>query len=326
MAGFGTRLRPHTWSKPKPMMPIAGKTVLDYVLDQFASLPDPQNVEYVFIVGPNSQRIQEHMHANYPDVTVHFVVQTVMRGQSDALYLAREYLSGGPMLMAFSDTLIEADFSFLKDEKADGVALVKPVPDPRRFGVAEVNAEGRITHFVEKPQSMDNNLALAGFYYFRRGEDLMQAIEEQMARKMSLKNEYFLADAINVLLEKGVYFRPEIIETWLDAGVPDTVLETNRYLLDHRQHNSAEAAQRPGVVINPPVFVHPSAEIVNAVIGPHASIGAGCHIEDSVVRNSVLGNNTRVTRMVLEASLLGDTVQATGQVAHLNLGDHSVME
>ncbi|MFH1907584.1 MAG: sugar phosphate nucleotidyltransferase, partial [Chloroflexota bacterium] len=138
-AGWGTRMRPQTWSKPKPLIGVAGKTALDHVLDTFDSLPDPKVAEYVFIVGPylGEQQIPAFMQANYPALKAHYLVQRVMHGQSDALWLAREYLSG-PMLMVFSDTLIETDFSFLANESADGVAWVKAVPDPRRFGVAEV--------------------------------------------------------------------------------------------------------------------------------------------------------------------------------------------
>jgi glucose-1-phosphate thymidylyltransferase len=321
MAGFGTRMRPHTWSKPKSLLPLAGKTVLDYVLAQFNSVPASFNIEYVFIVGPGQQTaIEAHMRQHHPDLTVHYVVQEVMRGQSDALYLAREHLHG-PMLMAFSDTLIETDLSFLAHTDLDGIAWVKPVPDPRRFGVAEVNAEGWVTRLIEKPQDLSNNLVVVGFYYFRSGEALIEAIAEQMRRGLALRGEYFLADAINILLERGARFRTQKVDIWLDAGIPEALLETNRYLLEHGHDNSAEAAQRPGVTVVPPVYVHPEARLNNVVIGPHVSVGRGCVLESCVISNSILDEEALIRDAVLKASLLGRRARFEGSAHRLNLGD-----
>ncbi len=324
MAGLGTRMRPHTWSKPKPLIALAGRTVLDYVLEQFNSLPDPENVEYIFIVGPNQRdQVEAHMKLHHPDKNVHFVVQEKMRGQSDALYLAREYLTG-PVLMAFSDTLIETDLAVLKDCPLDGMAWVHAVPDPRRFGVAVADPQGYISKLVEKPQDVSNNLVVVGFYYFREGRELMQAIEEQVKRNVTLKNEYFLADAVNILLEQGQKFRVNPVDVWMDAGIPDALLETNRYLLEHGHDNSAEAAlAHPGAAIIPPVYIHPSAIIESSVIGPFVSLGEDCRLQQVVVQNSIIDEGAHVTQMVLDRSLLGRDVQVQGQTSRLNLGDSS---
>lgn len=322
MAGLGTRMRPHTWNKPKPLLPLAGRTVLDYVLDQFNSLPETYTVEYIFIVGAQGEQIEAYMKQYHPNKTVHCVPQLVMRGQSDALYLARQHLNG-PMLMAFSDTLIETDLSFLKNETCDGVAWVKPVPDPRRFGVAQVNSEGRINRLIEKPQDMSINLALAGFYYFRKSEELIESIVEQMQRGITLKGEYYLVDAINIMLERGIQFRAEHIETWLDAGIPETLLDTNRYLLEHEHDNSAKAADRPGVSIIPPVFIHETAQIESSIIGPHVSVGNNCRLHNVIISNSIIGDNTQLNQIILEDTLLGSRVQLEGHAAYYNLGDNS---
>lgn len=320
MAGFGTRLRPHTWSKPKPLLKVAGRAVLDHFLEQFDTVPDIFDIEYIFIVGTQGDQIKAYMDAKHPRKTVHYVTQKQMQGQSDALHQAREFLKG-PMIMVFSDTLIEVDLAFLAGEKADGVAVVKRVPDPRRFGVVEVDDRGWVNRLIEKPQDISNNLALVGFYYFRSAEALVAAIEDQMRQGITLRGEYFLADAINILLEKGDRMRVEEIETWLDAGTPDALFDTNRYYLQHGFDNSEQAA-RPGVAIIPPVYIHESAQVESAVIGPDVSLGAACRVKDAVIRNTIIDDYTSIEGMILENTLIGKNVLIQGQVQNLNVGDN----
>ncbi len=326
MAGLGTRMRPHTWSKPKPLIHVAEKTVLDYVIDQFKSAPDLKDAEYILIIGPNQrEQIEPYIHEKHPEKKVRFVVQEQMRGQSDALYLAREYLHG-PVLMAFSDTLIETNLSFLTDEKMDGVAWVKPIPDPRRFGVAEVNSAGQVTRLIEKPRDIKNNLAVVGFYYFKEGQQLIQAIEEQFKREISLKGEYFLVDAINIMIEKGAAFRTNTVDVWLDAGKPDALLETNKYLLDHGSANTQQVLDRKGITIVPPVYISPSARITSSVIGPYASISSSCEINDSIIRNSIVEEGAVINEMILENSLIGRNASIEGRAEQMNIGDDSWIE
>ncbi len=262
------------------------------------------------------------MQERHPQTQVEYVVQEQMRGQSDALYLAREYLKG-PMLMCFSDTLIETNLAEKIQPGVDGLAWVKPVPDPRRFGVAVADENGFVRHLVEKPKEMSNNLVLVGFYYFRDGRELMKAIEKQVEQKLSLNNEYFLADAINVMLTDGAKFKIEEVGVWLDAGKVDALLETNQYLLSHGRDNDAETGKRSGVKIHPPVFVHPLAKLTNCEIGPFASIGKDCQLENARIINSVLEDGVVVKNSTLENSLIGRNAVIEQFEGSLNIGDNS---
>ncbi|OGO66544.1 MAG: hypothetical protein A2030_01535 [Chloroflexi bacterium RBG_19FT_COMBO_50_10] len=322
MAGFGLRLRPHTLSRPKQLLRMAGKRVIDHVLDTFTTVPDPANSEFIFIVGYLGDKIKAYMHQTHPDLKVHYVEQSEMRGQSHAISLAKDYLNG-PMLVLFPDTLIETDFSFLTAETAGGVTWVKAVPDPRRFGVASLGEDGWVTHLVEKPTDVNNNLALVGCYYFQSAQELLQAIEEQIQRKLSLKNEFYLADAVNVMLEHGLKMRIQRVDTWLDAGTPEDVLKTNRYLLEHGHDSSTEAHPHKNSLILPPVFIHPTSIIENSIIGPHVAIGANCTIQRCIIRDSIIDDGSVVKGVVIEHSHIGQEVHLRQKAGVLNVGDHT---
>ena len=327
-AGYGTRMLPQTWSKPKPLVSVAGQTALDHLLASFTTIPATLAVEYIIIYSPGlgEAQLPSFMQEHYPQLNVTYVLQPEMKGQSDALLLARRHLQG-PTIICFSDTLMETDFSFLAGERPQGVAWVKTVPDPRRFGVTELNAAGWVTRLVEKPTSLENNQVVIGCYYFNESLDLLSAIDEQVRRGISLKGEYFLTDAINIMIEHGLQMRTQPVQVWLDTGTIPATLETNQYLLEHGKANHIQASDQGGVRIIPPVFIHPSAHLANSVIGPHVSIAADCTLTNARLENSILEAGVTLEAVALKESFIGRHTRVQGRSMEdppvkCNLGDN----
>lgn len=320
LAGFGTRMRPHTYSRPKPLINVAGKTVLDHLLGKLAGLDIE---EYIFIVGYLGDQIEQHVEKNY-NFKATFVEQPEMLGQAHAIWLAREYLDEKPAFVIFADTLIETDLKGLDEPNSDALIFVKEVEDPRPFGVVTLDEQGYIRRFVEKPQEMDNKLVVVGLYYFREGRALIRSIETLMERKIMTKGEYFLADAMQLMIESGQRFRTRGVSVWLDTGRPDTVLETNRWLLENGHDNSARFGDLTDTVIIPPVHIDPSARLTRSVIGPYVTIGPKCNIEGSVLQNSIIEEGATVKHALLEQSLIGRNARVEERSRSVNVGDMSV--
>lgn len=321
LAGFGTRLRPHTYTKPKPLINVAGKPVLGHLLDKLAEL---EIDEYIFIVGYLGEQVEDYVNKNYK-LNARFVEQKEMLGQAHAIWLAREFLDGSPTFILFVDTLFEADLSELGKTEADALIFVKEVPDPRSFGVVTLDPDGYITSFVEKPETMENRLAVVGLYYFKRGSTLIDAVQKLMDQKIMTKGEYFLADAMDLMVKSGLKFRTAPVSVWLDCGKPDTVLETNRYLLEHGRDNSAEVKDYPGVIIIPPVNIHHTAQISHSVIGPHVTVAAGCTISSCILRNTIVDEEATCKDTLLDASLIGSNAKVEGRYNSINVGDSSAI-
>ena len=325
MAGFGKRLRPHTWSKPKPLVNTAGKAVLSHVLDVISTAADLESSEIVFIIGYLGDQVKDYMQENYPQVKTHYYVQEEMRGQSHAIALARQQLKG-PTLIIFVDTIADEDMSFLSKREEEAVIWVKQVDDPRRFGVVEIGEDGFVSNLIEKPDTIENDLAIIGYYYFAHGEDLMSAIDRQIDEDIRTKGEYFIADAISLMIKDGLKLLPKVVNVWLDAGLPETVLSTNRHLLDHGRDNTLEASKREGVTVHPPVYIHPSAEISDSDIGPYASIGAGCTVIGSTIEDSILEKDAQIKEAKLKGGIIGERARVQNVTGIINVGDDAVVK
>jgi glucose-1-phosphate thymidylyltransferase len=317
VAGLGTRLRPQTWTKPKPLVSVAGKPMLGHVLDRIMAL-EPDQI--VFITGFLGDQIEAWARENL-EVPLSFVTQPEMRGQTDAIIRAREHVQNDALIL-FPDMLFEADFSRLREADADVVMFTKEVEDPSALGIAVVEND-RIVRLVEKPQEPISNLAVIGIYYFRHMPSLYAAIEEQMRRGIALRNEYFIADAIQIMIDGGATVVPMPVTVWEDCGNVENLLSTNRYLLKAK---GSSPPAHDGSVIVAPSFVSENATIQSSVIGPFASIGRDVTVRNSLVRDSIVEDGARIDDALLNGSLIGRRATVKGLVRSLNVGDDAVVQ
>ena len=313
-AGFGTRLRPQTWSKPKPLVSVAGKPMLAHVMDRLL----PYNPSQVtFVTGFLGDQLEAWAKAELP-VPSSFVEQPEMLGQCDAIIRARDLIPDDhDALILFPDAIFEADFSPLATLDADAAMFTKTVADPSALGIAIVE-DDRIVRLVEKPKEPVSNLAVIGIYYVRRMGDLYAAIEEQIRRDISIKGEYYIADAFQLMIDAGKRVVSLPVTEWEDCGNPTVLLQTNRYLLDRA---GGQDERRGSATILAPSAVAEDAVLERSIVGPYASIGAGVTVRDSVVRDTIAEAGATIESAVVENSLVGRRARLTGTVREVNLGD-----
>ncbi len=317
LAGLGTRLRPHTYSKPKPLVQVAGKPVLGHILDSLAGLDIG---ETIFVVGYMGEQIEKYVAEHYPRMQARYVEQTEMKGQAHAIRLAQPFIDQD-VLIIFGDTIWETDFTRLARVQGDGLIYTKQVQDPRRFGVVLLK-DGLVTKFVEKPTTPISNLVVVGVYYFRDWRRLMRSIDTLIANNIQTKGEFFLADAMQLMIESGAKLEVETIPVWEDCGTREAILKANRYLLEKCCH----APAIEGSVILPPVYISDRAHIVNSIIGPYVSISEDARVENSHVRDCIISENATIENATLEWSLIGRDARVRGAFERLNVGDSSEVD
>jgi glucose-1-phosphate thymidylyltransferase len=315
VAGVGTRLRPHTHTLPKVLLHVAGKPILAHILDD---LPGLGITQAVLIVGYMGDAVRDYVNTNYPALQVTFVDQPERLGLGHAVSLAAPTAGDRPILIILGDTIFEAD---LRGVLAGGVSSigVKEVADPRRFGIVETDARGRVTRMVEKPEQPTSNLAITGVYYFTHARGLMDALAELQKRNVRTKGEFQLTDAMQLWVERGGELTTFPVEGWYDCGKTETLLETNRVLLDKR----GGAVTVPGNVIHAPVVIGKGAVIENCILGPHVSVAAGARLRNAVVRDSIINDNATVEDILIEGSVVGGNAVVRGGFRRVNVGDSS---
>ncbi|HYN90061.1 MAG TPA: sugar phosphate nucleotidyltransferase [Ardenticatenaceae bacterium] len=318
-AGYGTRLRPHTYSKPKPLVKVAGKAVLGHVLDM---LTDLDIDELTFIVGYLGDQIRAYVGQHY-NFKTNYVEQKELKGQAHAIRLTREFVNG-PVLIIFVDTIFEADLKSLAGVEDDGVIFVKEVEDPRRFGVVTLDSAGHITRFVEKPSQPVSNLAVIGVYYVKDHQLLFRCIDALIERNIQTKGEFFLADALQLMVEEGASFQAWTVDVWEDCGTAEAVLHTNRYLLE--TGHATTTGDGTNSVIVPPVHIAPGVEVVNSIVGPFVSLAEGSQVLNSIVRDTIVDEGAQIESTVLDRSLIGKDALVRGRYRKLNVGDSSEVD
>jgi len=322
VAGKGTRLRPHTHNKAKSLVHVAGKTVLEHIVSRLVPL---QAEEYIFITDENGGQIRDFMKLKFPDLPCQYIIQKERKGPAHAVCLAEPLVGNGDdLLIVFNDTIFVADLAQIPALCADcdGLIYSKEVEDYQRFGVNVLDGE-YIVSMVEKPETPVSRLAQVGLYYLKDGISFMRNLAETIAAGDMVKGEYYLPPVFMRMIGNGGRFRAPEIEAWLDCGKPETLLETNRFLLQGRHHVHGEAINS---VMIEPVHIEKGAVVRESIIGPNVSIACGSVIEKSIIRESIISSNSDVRNMVMHNSIIGDEVQMSGSSRRMNIGDHSLIE
>lgn len=316
LAGKGTRLRPHTHLVPKPMLKVAGRPVMDWVMDRLEGLGVS---ELIFITGHLKEQVEAYARARYR-YPARFIEQKVQDGTAGAVNLARPHVTG-PVLIIFVDTVFEADLTLVKRTDADGIIWAKEVEDYQRFGVVVTDAQGYMTRIVEKPREPISKLANIGLYYIRDVATLWAGIDHVLAAPAN-KGEFYLTDAFQFMIERGRKILTAEVGGWYDCGKLDTLLETNEILL--RKGAARRPASLPaGVDIIEPVYIEDGVTIERSVIGPNVSLEAGSVVQDSALSNAIIGRDARITDTRLSGAFLGNSVLVDHFEGSASLGDHS---
>lgn len=325
VAGVGTRLRPHTYTQPKPLMPVAGKPIICFIVDK---LVEAGIRDFVFVIGYLGDKVRRFIEETYPDLNTEFVYQEDREGSAHAVWTAREAIEDeDELFIAFGDSIFDADLQHMLDCPHSCLG-VKKVADPREFGVAEFGEDGHVTRLVEKPRIPKSNMALVGLYKVREVSALIRATEFLIQNEQRTMGEFQLTDALQRMVEQGTYFHTIPVQNWFDCGRKEVLLETNAMLLDQR---GIPTSERELPVFENTIFIHPVAvghncSIANSIIGPHVTIGDNAHIQRSIVKDSIIGNFAALDDVVLKHSVIGSDASIRGMDLSLNIGDNTEID
>lgn len=322
VAGAGTKLRPHTYTQPKALIPLAGKNVLNIIVDQ---LHEAGINDFVFIVGYLGEKIQDYVKERYPNLNAHFIYQNERLGTGHAIDLAREIIGNDEIFVVLGDTIADYDVHEVLSAPYSMLG-VKKVDDPRNFGVAEIEEDGFISRVVEKPAIPKSNMALVGLYKIKETNELyncLQKIIHRLQEDESLQKEFSLTDAIECMIQNGAKFKSFKVTNWFDCGKKETLLESNATLLKKFGGHVSGTERFENTIIIPPVAIGEGCEIRNSVIGPNVTIGENTILNYTIVKDSIIGSFTRLYDVVLDASLIGSDTGIKGETRSLNIGDNT---
>lgn len=316
-AGFGTRLKPHTYSLPKVLLNVGGKPILGHIIEK---LLEENITKATFITGYLGEQIVEYVESNYPALKADFIQQEEMLGLGHAIQIAVPTFDHEDIFIILGDTIFDVDLKSVLSGKVSSLG-VKTVEDPSRFGVAVCDGE-KIIKLVEKPKELISKLALVGLYYIANTNLLVESLSELFTKDIKTRGEYQLTDALQIMIEKGETITTFQVDGWYDCGKPETLLSTNQFLLTKRGTNRIV----DNVVINDPVFIADSAVVKNSVIGPFTTISENCEVSDAIIRNSIISSGAKIGRVILEDSIIGSNAVVNSNYKKMNTGDSSEIE
>lgn len=329
MAGRGSRLRPHTLTVPKPLVPVGGKPIVHRLVEDIAAVCTEKIDEIAFVIGDFGDEVEKELIAVAESLgakgSIHY--QDKPLGTAHAVLCAKEKLVG-PVVVAFADTLFKADFKI--DPNDDGILWVKQIEDPSAFGVIKMNEQGEIIDFVEKPKEFVSDLAMIGIYYFKEGERLRTELEYLIDNNIIKGGEYQLPDGLRRMTEAGYKFKPGEVTEWLDCGNKEVTVYTNQRVLEYDRARNlkmvADSAKMVNSVVIPPCFIGEDVVIENSIVGPHVSLGNGTRIHNSIVSNTNIQQHSTIKNAVIADSMIGSHASYKGLARDLSLGDYSTIK
>ena len=323
VAGAGTRLRPHTYTQPKPLIPVAGKTIISFIIDQLLEVGVD---DFVFIIGHLGEKIRNYISREYPDLKSTFVLQNERHGLGHAIWTARDAIGDAEeIFIVLGDTIFDVDLKKMLEEDSSTLGI-KKISDPRNFGVVEFDSDGIVTRVVEKPKIPKSDMAIVGLYKINEVKSLLDCIAYNIDNNIQTLGEYQLTDGIQRMIENGVQFKTIQVTNWFDCGKKEILLETNQMLLDKDGYASYDLPNFDNTIIVHPVSIGKNCKIANSIIGPHVTIGNNTTINYSVVQNSIIGSYALIEEVVLKQSVVGSDAAIKGLSQSLNIGDNTEID
>ncbi|WP_020536072.1 sugar phosphate nucleotidyltransferase [Lewinella cohaerens] len=323
VAGAGKRLRPLTYTQPKPLIPVAGKPIISFIVDQLLGAGVE---EFIFIVGYLGEKIESYIQDKYPDLKATFVTQTDRLGSGHALWIAREHFADAEeIIIFFGDVIIDAKIEEIVHNQHSCLA-VKKVADPRQFGVVELRGSQKVHRLVEKPRIPRSDLAMVGIYKIKEVPLLIDALSFNISREIKTNEQFPLTDALMRMLEKDVHFDIYPVDNWFDCGQREVLLETNAIFLDREGFASEDIPNLENSIIIHPVSIGKDCRISNSIIGPHVTVGSNVMINNAILKESIIGNYTSIKEVILQRSVVGNDTSITGLRQSLNIGDNTEID
>jgi glucose-1-phosphate thymidylyltransferase len=322
VAGAGTKLRPHTYTQPKALIPLAGKTILSINVDQ---LHEAGINEFVFIVGYLGEKIQDYMKTKYPELSCQYIFQNERKGTAHAIDLTKKFINNDEVFIALGDTICEYNIREVLDSPFSMLG-VKKVDDPRDFGVAEIDDKGFITKVEEKPSIPKSNMALVGLYRIKDSKLLFDCLENIITKGIKSNNEFNLTDALQCMIKGGAQFKSFKVENWFDCGRKESLLQSNSILLEKFGGAIAEPNNFENTIFIPPVSIAEGCDIKNSIIGPHVAMGEHTIIHSSIIKESIIGSFSKLFDVMLDDSLIGNDTEVIGETRSLNIGDNTEID